>query len=130
MLDSPRTPDPARRSGRRLAIVEDNAELRETLSALFAAHGYLVEQASDGPEGLDLLLDDPPPVALLDIGLPLLDGFALARAVRARWPRERVRLLALTGYGQRLDRARELEAGFDEHLVKPATLAEIQAALG
>lgn len=68
---------------------------------------------------MDLVLDDQPDLGLVDIGLPDLDGYEVARALRARLGRE-LRLVALTGYGQDADRRRSAEAGFDAHLVKPA----------
>ncbi len=101
-------------------VVDDNRDARETLQDLLEMWGYRVVTASDGPQGLDLALAEPgPDVALIDIGLPGLDGYEVARRVRMRRSRGAPRLVALTGYGQPEDRRRALEAGFDAHLVKP-----------
>ncbi|MCO5169039.1 MAG: response regulator [Planctomycetes bacterium] len=111
----------------RLVLVEDNDDIRACMGELLTAWGFAVDPAADGQAGLDLLLVDPPPVAIVDVGLPKLDGYDIARRVRARHGR-RVRLIAVTGYGQAQDRERALQAGFDEHLVKPVdpdTLAEL-----
>ncbi len=106
---------------RRLVVVEDNPDIRECMAELLGAWGYEVAQAADGSQGLELILADPPRVAIVDVGLPKLDGYDLARRVRASLGPRRVRLIAMTGYGQPQDRERALEAGFDEHLVKPVS---------
>jgi signal transduction histidine kinase/CheY-like chemotaxis protein len=103
---------------RRVLIVEDNPDGRETLRLLLQLDGHQVEVAPDGPLGVKKALAWRPDVALIDIGLPGLDGYDVARQVRAALG-NRVRLIALTGYGQPHDRRRALEAGFDLHLVKP-----------
>ncbi len=106
---------------RRLVVIEDNPDIRECMAELLGAWGYQVAQAADGSEGLELILTDPPRVAIVDVGLPKLDGYDVARRVRARFGPQRVRLIAMTGYGQPQDRERALQAGFDEHLVKPVS---------
>ena len=104
---------------RRVLIVEDSPDGREMLSALLAAWGHQVEAAADGAEGVRKALGWQPEVALVDIGLPLVDGYEVARRLRAAL-HGRVRLIALTGYGSPEDRAQALASGFDAHLTKPA----------
>ena len=106
------------RSGRRVVLVEDNADLRESLGDLLRDLGHQVLTAGDGPSGLALILAERPDVALVDIGLPGLDGYDLARTLRSR-SGPRLQLVALTGYGHAEARRRIAEAGFDAHLIKP-----------
>jgi signal transduction histidine kinase/CheY-like chemotaxis protein len=120
--------DGRRRHGRRVLIVEDNPDGRETLRTMLEMWGHQVEVAADGQQGLDQALALRPEVALVDIGLPLLDGYELARRVRAALGRE-IFLIALTGYGQPHDYRRAFEAGFDAHLVKPAEPEELHELL-
>jgi CheY-like chemotaxis protein len=115
----------------KIALVEDNADIRDTLEDLLALDGHEVVTAGDGTTGLQLILDHCPDVALLDLGLPGLDGFELARSIRARCG-DTICLVALTGYGREEDRRAAAEAGFDHHLVKPIEdeiLARLLAAL-
>jgi signal transduction histidine kinase len=114
---------------RRILIVEDNEDARESLRMLLEAHGHAVEEARDGNEGIQKLLGAKPEIALVDLGLPGLDGFSVARACRASLGGTAVYLVALTGYGQPQDRKRALEAGFDEHLVKPIDEASLLGVL-
>jgi signal transduction histidine kinase len=104
---------------RRVLIVEDNEDARESLRLLLEAYGHAVEEARDGNEGIEKILGVKPDVALVDVGLPGIDGFEVARMCRASSAADGIYLVALTGYGQPRDRQRALEAGFDEHLVKP-----------
>ena len=85
--------------------------------------------ASDGPEALALVTATHPSIALLDIGLPGMDGYELAHRLRAVGDQDGLKLVALTGYGLTADRERALAAGFDEHLVKPASLQVIQRVI-
>jgi len=117
---------------RRIVIVEDNGDARDTLQALLAAAGYEVRSAARGDEGLALIVADPPDLAIVDIGLPELDGFELARRARAAIG-PATRLVAMTGYSAPSIRKAALEAGFDLHVAKPCTperLAEILAPAG
>jgi DNA-binding response OmpR family regulator len=109
-------------------VVDDNADAAESLAVLLRLWGHDVQTAHDGLSGLKAALSDRPAVALLDIGLPGLDGYELARRLRAQLG-PALRLVAVTGYGQEEDRRRSLEAGFDAHLVKPADLDELHALL-
>ncbi|HVU51221.1 MAG TPA: hybrid sensor histidine kinase/response regulator [Polyangia bacterium] len=116
------------RPPRRIVIVEDSAENRETLQDLLEDLGHEVHVAVDGIEGVERTLALRPEVALVDIGLPLIDGFEVARRVRAAIGSETF-LLALTGYGQPEDRARAAAAGFDAHLTKPVDLGALERML-
>jgi CheY-like chemotaxis protein len=114
---------------RRVLVVEDNADSRQTLSLLLELWGYQVEQAENGVEGLRKSLTWRPDAAVVDIGLPLLNGYEVARQVRQAL-QEHILLIALTGYNQPRDRQRSIEAGFDYHLAKPADLDCLSRLLG
>jgi len=118
-------------SVRRILIVEDNADFRQTLRELLAALGYSVATAATGDEGLELIIDTKPDVAIVDIGLPGLDGFEVARRTKGALGRHGIKLVAMTGYSSLAVRNAALEAGFDLHVTKPCTpgeLAEILAS--
>jgi two-component system CheB/CheR fusion protein len=108
-------------SGRRLRVllVEDNEDSRRMLRMLLHRDGYEVHEAEDGLSGLEVLETCQPDVAILDIGLPGIDGYELARRIRRQHARNELFLVALTGYGQDSDRQAVQLAGFDAHLVKP-----------
>ena len=114
---------------RRIVIVEDNADVRETLRRALELEGHEVHEAADGPQGLAAILRLHPDVALVDIGLPGFDGYQIARRVRASAGGKSIHLVALTGYGQPEDRRRGLDAGFDTHVVKPVSLDALFAAI-
>jgi signal transduction histidine kinase/CheY-like chemotaxis protein len=114
---------------RRVLIVEDNADSREMLRELLQMWGHAVETAEDGPQGLRKALSWSPEVALIDIGLPGLDGYQLVEALRRENGADDMFVVALTGYGQKEDRSRALAAGFDAHLVKPVDLDELSRVL-
>ena len=113
----------------RLVLVEDQKANRELLCKLLQADGFQVDVAADGRRGLDLILEQRPDIAIVDIGLPELDGYEVARLVRQKLGSNTIRLVALTGYGQSDDRKRVLESGFDEHVVKPINVEELGAIL-
>ncbi len=113
----------------RIVLIDDNADIRETMQQLLECLGHEVAVAADGPSGVELVLDRKPQVALVDIGLPGLDGYQVARRLRAEIPPEELRLVAMTGFGQSSDRDQALAAGFDSHLIKPARTDQIQRAL-
>jgi signal transduction histidine kinase len=113
----------------RVVVVDDSEDIRETMCALLSLWGHDVQTAGDGRAGLDLILEQEPDVAVVDIGLPELDGLEVARAVRASPLGKGVRLVAMTGFGQKQDRIRVVQAGFDTHLVKPARAEELEKAL-
>jgi two-component system CheB/CheR fusion protein len=116
--------------GTKIVLVEDNADAREMLKSLLELDGYQVVTAEDGRLGVEAIFAEHPNVAIVDIGLPELDGFAVARQVRASTTDHSVYLVALTGYGQQQDRVAVLEAGFDEHLIKPVDPKELGRVLG
>ncbi|HWB79781.1 MAG TPA: hybrid sensor histidine kinase/response regulator [Nannocystaceae bacterium] len=111
-----------------VVLVDDNADMVELLADVLRTAGHRVEAACDGPAGLARILAVRPDVAIVDIGLPGLDGFTLARRVREQLGRD-IRLVAITGYGQPEDREGTRQAGYDEHLVKPATPEQVLASL-
>jgi CheY-like chemotaxis protein len=103
----------------RVLLVEDNEEGLQALEELLGLWGCSVVGATTGVEGVERALAVRPRLALVDIGLPDIDGYEVARRIRADEGGAGVRLVALTGYGQPEDRRRALEAGFEEHMVKP-----------
>ena len=103
---------------RRVLLIEDNRDLSEMLRELLLVFGHDVRIAHTGPEGLELLPEFSPDVVICDIGLPGIDGYAVARAIR-EGATPAPRLIALSGYGQESDRRKSLDAGFDLHLTKP-----------
>ncbi len=117
-----------REAGRRLVLVEDNVDIRETLAELLALDGFRVEAAGDGPQGLNRIVAVNPEIALIDVGLPGFDGYELARRVRTHLGGGLI-LIAMTGYGQPDDKARAVDAGFDEHVVKPVSLEDLSSAI-
>jgi two-component system, sensor histidine kinase len=108
-----------------IVLVEDNEDMRESMKELLIGLGHTVHTATDGKSGTELILRIEPDVAIVDVGLPVFDGYQVAARVRSRLGRDRVRLVAMTGYGQDSDRERSREAGFDTHLVKPADLSAV-----
>ena len=106
---------------RSILIVEDNDDARESLRLLLESLGHRVMEAGDGQHGLALALHHRPEVVLIDLGLPGLDGYEVARALRSTPTGKTTALIAVTGYGQAEDRRRSKEAGFDAHLVKPVS---------
>ena len=112
------------REGATIVIVEDQADSREALCELLSQEGFACRTAENGSEGLALIDEILPDVAVLDVGLPGMDGFEMARRLRSDPRHAGLFLIALTGYGQASERARGREAGFDEHLVKPVNVDE------
>jgi PAS domain S-box-containing protein len=127
--DSRRPPADAGGRALRVLIIEDNQDAREMLSALLGTWRHEVAAAGDGERGVELALASMPDVALVDIGLPGLDGYEVARRIRGSESARGVRLIALTGYGQPADRERAFAAGFDAHLVKPVDPDALAAAM-
>jgi CheY-like chemotaxis protein/two-component sensor histidine kinase len=114
----------------RMLLVDDNIDAVESLGMLLRAAGHDVATAHDGASALRLLDQRAIDLAVLDIGLPGMDGYGLAREIRSRPQLSHVLLVALTGYGKPEDRRRAYDAGFDHHLIKPAGLAELDRVLG
>jgi CheY-like chemotaxis protein len=113
-------------SGVKVLIVDDNEDARELLSEALALSGYETYTAVDAASAITRAEALRPHVALLDIGLPVMDGYDLARQLRQTSGLEQLRLVAITGYGQAADRERARAAGFDAHLVKPISLEDVQ----
>lgn len=113
----------------RILVVEDNRDAAEALGELLSAFGYPVDVALDGPQGLALAQETHPDVVLLDLGLPGMDGYQVARELRANpWGAEAL-IVALTGYGQPSDVERTLASGFDHHLLKPVRIDRLRELL-
>jgi two-component system CheB/CheR fusion protein len=116
--------------GARIVVVEDNPDGREALCELLGLAGFDCHSAEEGPAGLALIERIHPDAAILDLGLPMLDGLEIARRLRATPQYASMYLIALTGYGQRSDRDNALDAGFDEHLIKPVDTRDLMRLLG
>jgi CheY-like chemotaxis protein/anti-sigma regulatory factor (Ser/Thr protein kinase) len=112
----------------RIVIVEDQHDAREALEMLMELEGHEVYAAHDGVAGLELIIEKEPQIALLDIGLPQMNGYELAASVRHRMG-GRIKLIAMSGYGQPEDVRRSEEAGFDRHLTKPVDPQRLASAL-
>ena len=111
----------------RVLVVDDNDDATMLMSEALDSLGYEVRTAPDGPTALRVAAEFKPQIALLDIGLPVMDGYELARRLRATTGSEPLRLVAVTGYGQQENARRSLEVGFEAHLVKPIALEQLQA---
>jgi signal transduction histidine kinase/DNA-binding response OmpR family regulator len=125
---SPPEPEPIVQTsvpGRRVLIVDDNRDAADLLADALRALGHIVRVATDAPSALDVARAFRPDVALLDLGLPVMDGFELADRLRADAPGVALQLIAVTGYGQAGDRSRTRAAGFADHLVKPVDVRQI-----
>jgi signal transduction histidine kinase len=114
---------------RRILLADDNPDALESLAAVLRLRGHEVFSASNGAAALETAVRHVPDIALLDIGMPLLDGYEVARRIRAEEWGKSVTLVALTGWGQESDRRRSHEAGFDTHLVKPLDPERLTALL-
>jgi CheY-like chemotaxis protein len=114
---------------RRVVVVDDCRDSADSLTTLLYHLGYDVVTAYDGRTGLELAVRFRPDVVLLDIGLPGLDGFEVAKRLRQDWCMGDTLIIALTGYGQDEDRRRSQQAGFNAHLVKPVDWNELQQIL-
>jgi DNA-binding response OmpR family regulator len=112
----------------RILVVEDHEDSREMLRQFLQFEGYDVEVAADGRAGIDAALERPPVVALIDLGLPQLDGFQVARAIRERFGHN-IWLVALTSRTAPTDRRRSAEAGFDLHVAKPVAIDRLRGIL-
>ena len=108
----------------RLLVIEDADDTREMLKFLLEIEGYVVDTAPDGYVGLAVARERPPAAAVIDIGLPGVDGWSVATTLRREFG-NRIRLIAYTSWGRAEDRARSAAAGFDAHLVKPIGVADV-----
>ena len=114
---------------RRILVVDDNKDAANSLAMILTLEGHQVESVYTAHEALARVLSFKPEVALLDIGLPEMNGYELARRLRDQPEAREIRLVALTGYGQAEDKERAWAAGFDDHLAKPADLRALQRTL-
>jgi CheY-like chemotaxis protein len=129
LVDQPASEASTGSGGLRVLVVDDNRDAADTLGMLLTVAGYQVELCYGGPEALSLMTQRRPDIAILDIGMPGMDGFEVARQVRAQAWGSAVRLIALTGWGQEEDQRASREAGFDQHLTKPVDLPELERAI-
>ena len=113
-----------------MLVVDDNADVAEGLMMLLELLGHRVRVAHDGLATLEAVRTSTPDLMLVDIGLPGMDGYEVARSVRQDSQLKGVVLVALTGYGRDEDKRKAIEAGFDDHLVKPLTVETFQKLLG
>ena len=113
----------------RVVIVEDNYDAAEALTMLLELFGHQASIVADGLAAIDAVRDGSFDIALVDIGLPGIDGYEVARRIRMLPNAKTMMLVALTGYGQETDKQRALAAGFDEHLTKPVKIERLQALL-
>ncbi len=128
--DAPEPDDPGLRlPRRRILVVDDNRSNATSLGVLLRAMGQDVDEAYDGLTALELARRNHPDVILLDIGLPGMDGYEVARRCREERDLEKIMLVAMTGYGKEEDRRRSREAGFNVHLVKPVNLEDLRLLL-
>ena len=119
LTDSPKVDVKPVEAAYPIVVVEDNEDSREMLMTLLSLEGFEVVGCSDGRSGLKKIVELMPAIALVDIGLPELDGYQVAKQFRAKYPDAAVKLIALTGYGQESDITESKLAGFDEHVTKP-----------
>jgi PAS domain S-box-containing protein len=113
----------------RVLVVDDNVDAAQSLALLLTVSGHQVRMAHTGPTALEAALDYRPNVVLLDIGLPKMDGYEVAKRIRQQPFLQNVVLVAMTGYGQDTDRQRSQEVGFNAHLLKPADFGKVQQIL-
>jgi two-component system CheB/CheR fusion protein len=113
-------------AGKRVVVIEDNEDSCQTLQLLLESAGYEVSTAGDGKSGIALIERVRPDMAIVDIGLPVMNGFEVARKIRAHSKHKDLYMVALTGYGQASDQIAALEAGFNEHVVKPLDPEELK----
>jgi CheY-like chemotaxis protein len=120
---------PRTEARRRVLVVDDHDDSRSMLAMMLRLSGYESLEASNGLEGVRVAIEEKPDVAIVDIGLPGINGYEVARRLRANPETRSLPLIALTGYGQDEDRQRALEAGFDLHLVKPVEPDRLEDAI-
>lgn len=116
-------------AARRILVVDDNEDAAESLAALLRLFGHEVDVAFDGEQALALAPEVKPDLVLLDLGMPRMDGHEVARRMRAAPWGGQIKIIALSGFGDGADRARSLEAGCNDHLVKPVSPVDLELAL-
>ena len=112
-----------------MLIVDDNQDAADTLALLLQFDGHETQAVYTSKDALERALSFNPELILLDIGLPEMNGYEVARKLRSLPGRKDIRLIAVTGYGQAVDRARAEQAGFDDHLMKPVESLALKRAL-
>ena len=116
-------------SPKRILVVDDHVDTAQSFAALLRALGHQVEALTD-PAGVEARVAAlEPHIVFLDIGMPKLNGWEVAERLRARYPQDALKLVAITAYGEAHDRARSRRAGFDAHLVKPASVDLVESIL-
>ena len=128
-LEGSACPPESGKAGLRILVVEDHEDTAATLALLLRMEGHEVQVAPDGPAALEAVQFASPDVVLLDIGLPGMSGWEVARWVTGQPAEKRPLLVAITGYGREEDRRRSAEAGIDHHLLKPVDPAELLGLL-
>jgi tubulin-specific chaperone A len=118
-----------KRSGLRVLVADDNPTARELVRETLGDYVSTIDEAADGREALRKIREAPPDLVLLDIQMPVLDGFAALREIRRDPALRHLRVVALTAFAMQGDRERALEAGFDDYMTKPITLAKLKAQL-
>jgi CheY-like chemotaxis protein len=124
-----RRADAARFAPRRILVADDNEDAAASMAMMLSLLGHEVRTVHDGAAAVEAAVEFRPDIALLDIGMPRVDGLEAARRIRAQPEGTRLVLVALTGWSQPEDRRRSQEAGFDHHLVKPADMEALRALL-
>jgi CheY-like chemotaxis protein len=125
-----RTEETSAMSARRILVVDDNRDSAESMAVLLRLQGHETETAFHGNDVLPTARRFQPHLILLDIGLPGMDGYEVARLIRADADIGKVRLAAMSGYGRDEDRARSADVGFDHHFIKPVDLAAVEKVIG
>jgi CheY-like chemotaxis protein len=123
------TGDGLARAALRILVVDDNVDAADSIAILLSMEGHQTQTVNNAHDALVAATEFRPDVVLLDIGLPEMDGYEVARRLRSQNAIEQMRLVAVTGYGQPADRARAQAAGFDKHLVKPVEPAALNEFL-
>jgi CheY-like chemotaxis protein len=116
-------------AARRILVVDDNVDAADSLAVLLRLQGHNVRVAHGGQDALDAVASDPPELVLLDIGMPGMNGYEVARRLRSHYSADELILVALTGWGQEQDRQRSRDAGFDFHLTKPVEFKALEIVL-
>lgn len=116
-------------ASKRVMVVDDNADAAYLVAELLTARGHIVQVAMGGPQGLDAATETLPDVVLLDIGMPVMDGYLVATALREGALTKSIRLVTLTAWGDTESRASAIKSGFDGQLLKPANLGALFSAI-
>ena len=116
-------------SSKRILVVDDNREAADLTAQLLSLHGHVAAVAYDGNEGIQTALDFIPDVVLLDLGMPIVDGFTVATMLRRVPALDRAVLIAYTAWHDASTRAKAMASGFDQHIVKPASMDDLLRAV-